>query len=79
MLEDLTLPQYDGWVAYLRRYNLFPDRNDLLWGLLTATVANQWSSGGSRVRPEDVMPYYDQFAEEITADELAVRVLGCIW
>lgn len=76
MFEELTLPQYADWVAYLRRYNLFPDRADVQWGLLTAAVMNQWAARGESVRPCDVMPYHDPLEQEITADELARRVMA---
>lgn len=52
-----------------------PHRADIQWGLLTAHVANQW---GGKVRVAEVMPYHDPLEEDITADELARKLLVAI-
>ena len=73
MLDDLTAEQYSGWLLWLRKYHPTPDRDDVHWGLLISAVMNQWADEGSRVRPHEVMPYYDRFEEELTLEELLLR------
>lgn len=55
----------------MRKYYPFPNRDDIQWGLLTASVINQWSE--DKVRVTEVMPYNDPF-EDITLDELKLRI-----
>lgn len=72
MHAELTSEEYNGWVKWLAYFHAFPNRNDILFGLLTSTVANQYSE--STVRITDCMPYHDPYAEELTAEELAARI-----
>ncbi len=74
MLEELTAGEYDGWVAWMRKFQPFPNRDDIHWGLLISTVTNQWASAEHRVTPYEVMPYFDQFEEELTLDDLLRRI-----
>ncbi len=74
MLEEMTAEQYSDWLAYMRKYHPTTDRDDVHWGLLIAAVENQWAGEGERVRPIDRMPYHDRFEEELTREELLLRI-----
>jgi hypothetical protein len=70
-------------VQFARQFTLDFNRDDLLWGILTAEVANAaQGEGGRPVRAVDKMPYYDEFAEDefLTDEELALKIraqTGC--
>lgn len=72
MLEDLTVEQYDGWLAWLKKYQVYPNREDIHWGRLISIVYNQWAQDPIDIY--DATPYLDRFEEDLTAEELARRL-----
>lgn len=75
MLDHLTAGQWADWEQFHQQFHLAFDRDDLLWGVARADFQNANKGENEQaVHPYEVMPYYDQFAEEITAEELLQRI-----
>ncbi len=72
MLTDLSAGQYEGWVAWMRKYQPYPNREDVHWAKLIALTHNQWAE--HPMQAWDASPYIDQFDEDITVEELVRRV-----
>lgn len=64
MLADMDSAELAEWMAYERISGpLGPERQDLLFGILTATVSNGARGKGQRPRePKDFIPRWDQGA-----------------
>lgn len=78
MLDELTAEQYEGWIAWMRRMQPFPNRDDVHWGMLIASIHNQWAE--TPKRPVDFMPYHDEyeFEAEVTAEDIVLGVCSAL-
>jgi hypothetical protein len=53
----LTPSQFLDWQAFAEEYGLGTGRDDIQWGILTATCFNAWHTGKPRP-PTDFMPFH---------------------
>lgn len=70
LLARCTSAELAEWMAYEKVTGpLGPERLDLLFGILTATVSNGSRGKGQRARePKDFIPKWDQGAKREPAD-----------
>ena len=70
LLARCTSAELAEWMAYERVSGpLGPERQDLLFGILTATVSNASRGKGQRPKePKDFIPKWDQGAKREPAD-----------
>ena len=70
LLSRCTSAELTEWMAYENVTGpLGPERLDLLFGILTATVSNGSRSKGQRAKePKDFIPAWDQGAKRQPAD-----------
>ena len=77
MLAALTIDEYEDWVQFSQLHNIAFNRDDLHWGISIADFRNaNRDPSDPTTRPADCMPYFDQFSEELTAEELFARMPG---
>ncbi len=70
MLEELTASQLEGWLAWMRHYQPFPNRHDPFFAMLISS----WSQDS---RPQDFLIYDDPFPE-VSSEELASQIKALI-
>jgi hypothetical protein len=65
MLEEMPLGWYLDWQRFGNQFNLSIARDDLHWGLWLSMYYNAHKKESApEKRPCDMMPYYDEYAED---------------
>lgn len=72
----LSARQLAGWSDYAKTVGTIGlARDDIHWGMLGSTIA---SVNGNQAQPQDFMPYFDPWEEDITLEQLLSRALPSV-